>query len=59
MISDPNSDFYDDEMVDFYESYSPIFISANKGPMIFIANNFTHNIGTIGGVINIQSPNFE
>ena len=27
--------------------------------MMFIANNFTENIGTVGGVINIQSPNFE
>ena len=26
---------------------------------MFVANNFTQNIGTIGGVINIQSPNFE
>ena len=50
---DPNADFKDADFVDLYEQYSPIFISANKGPMIFIANNFTQNIGTIGGVINI------
>ena len=27
--------------------------------MIIIANNFTQNIGTIGGVINIQTPDFN
>ena len=58
-LFDPNTEFDDRDLVDKYESYSPIFISANKGAMMFIANNFTQNIGTIGGVINIQSPNFE
>ena len=56
---DPNADVDDEQFVNQYESYSPIYISANKGPMIFLANNFTDNIGTVGGVINIQSPNFE
>ena len=50
---DPNKELNDDSFLDAFESYSPIFISANKGPMMFIANNFTQNIGTIGGVINI------
>ena len=50
---DPNAEFEDEKLIDGFESYSPIFISANKGPMIFIANNFTQNIGTVGGVINI------
>ena len=50
---DPNQEFKDEDFIDKFESYSPIFIHANKGPMMFIANNFTENIGTIGGVINI------
>ena len=50
---DPNVEFNDDIFNTYYEAYSPIYISSNKGPMIFIANNFTENIGTVGGVINI------
>ena len=38
---DPNNEFDDEKFADTYEVYSPIFISTNKGPMIFIANNFT------------------
>ena len=52
-LFDPNLEFDDQAFVERYESYSPIFISGNKGPMLFIANNFTQNIGTVGGVINI------
>ena len=52
-LFDPNGDFDDEHFVNKYESYSPIFISMNKGPMLFIANNFTQNIGTVGGMINI------
>ena len=58
-LFDPYADVDDEALVEKYETYSPIFISSNKGPMIFVANNFTSNIGTIGGVINIQTPNFE
>ena len=56
---DPNKEFEDDKLNELYEAYSPIYISANKAPMIFVGNTFTHNIGTVGGVINIQSPNYE
>ena len=38
---DPHDEFEDDTFYGGYEAYSPIFISYNKGPMIFINNNFT------------------
>ena len=40
-LFDPNGDVNDEDLVELYESYSPIFISENKGPMIFVSNNFS------------------
>ena len=34
-------------------------IKGNEGPMIFAGNNFRENIGTTGGVIHIESPEFR
>ena len=56
---DPNANFEDEDMVHGYESAVPIFIRANHGPMIFVNNTFSENIGTSGGAIQILSPNFE
>ena len=55
----PHTEFDDASMVEIYETYSPIFISGNEGPLIFVGNDFTQNIGTVGGVFHIQVPNFE
>ena len=41
-----------------YEAASPIFISANQGPMLFINNTFSENIGLHGGAIEILTPNY-
>ena len=46
-------------MVQGFESASPLLIKANQGPMIFVNNTFSENIGTAGGAIHIESPNFE
>ena len=40
-LFDPRAEFDDEEFNKWYETNSPIFIAANKGPMIFIGNNFT------------------
>lgn len=40
------------------ETYSPIYISKNEGPMIFKDNVFKNNIGIKGGAISIDTPNF-
>lgn len=46
-------------MVTSFESATPIFISQNQGPIFFVNNTFSENIGTVGGVLQILSPNFE
>ena len=56
---DPDADFDDNAMALGYESAVPILIRANHGPMIFANNTFSENIGTMGGAIQILSPNFE
>ena len=56
---DPDGDVEDGDFAAKYESVTPIFIRANHGPMIFVNNTFSENIGTIGGAIQILSPNFE
>ena len=47
----PDEDFDDGQMTLLYESAVPIFIRANYGPMIFVNNTFSENIGTMGGAI--------
>ena len=46
-------------MVDTLENVAAFMIKGNKGPMIFTGNNFRENIGTTGGVIHIESPEFR
>ena len=41
------------------ETYSPIYISRNEGPMIFSDNVFEDNIGLRGGAISIDRPNMQ
>ena len=38
---------------------SPFFIYGNAGSIIFLENEFKENIGTTGGAIHIEQPNFE
>ena len=37
---------------------SPFFIYGNTGSIIFTDNDFNENIGTTGGVIHIEQPDF-
>ena len=46
-------------IVQLYESVSTLVILANKGPIIIKDNVFEENIGTMGGVMHIMSPDFE
>ena len=56
---DPDEDFDDGYLFREYETATPIYIHENQGPMIFVNNSFSENIGTMGGVVAISSPNFE
>lgn len=47
-----------EEFFDKFERLGLIYISRNYGPMIFKDNTFTDNIGTFGGAITINSPNW-
>ena len=38
---------------------SPFFIQGNEGSIIFTDNSFDENVGTTGGAIHIEQPNFE
>lgn len=47
-----------DLLFDKFERLGLIYISRNRYPMIFRQNKFWRNIGTFGGAITINSPNF-
>lgn len=38
---------------------APFVIKGNQGPIIFNNNNFRDNIGTTGGVLHIEDPDFR
>jgi hypothetical protein len=42
-----------------FERLSTIYISRNIGVMIFASNKFERNVGTFGGAISINSPDFQ
>jgi hypothetical protein len=48
-----------DSYYDKFERLSMIYISRNRNPTIIKDNIFTGNIGTFGGSISINSPNFQ
>ena len=48
-----------DQHFDTFERLGLIYISRNRAPMIFSGSRFTKNIGTFGGAITIDSPNWE
>ena len=58
-VIDPDLEFDDSLYVNNMEQMAPFFIYANGGPMMFIDNEFSENIGTTGGAIHIEQPNFE
>ncbi len=52
---DDNVDSYYDK----FERLAVIYISRNRNLMYFKANRFFRNLGTFGGAITIDSPNFK
>ena len=51
--------FDDLEFEKYYEVISPILIISNKAPVLIKENEFSENIGTLGGTVHIFSPDFE
>lgn len=41
------------------ESLSMIYISKNRGNIVFAQNNFEKNIAMFGGAITIDAPDFS
>ena len=58
-VVDPDKEFDDSVVIDTIENVSVFMIKGNQGPMIFSGNKFSENIGTTGGVIHIESPEFR
>ena len=58
-VIDPDTEFDDSLYVKNMEQMSPFFIYANGGPLVFVDNDFEENIGTTGGAIHIEQPNFD
>ena len=58
-VIDPDSEFDDALIVDTLENVATIMIKGNQGPMIFTGNTFRDNIGTTGGAIHIEYPEFR
>ena len=57
------SDAYDvtfdiESLYNKFERLSPIYISRNRDKMIFAGNRFENNIGTFGGAVLVNSPDF-
>ena len=48
-----------DQLFDKFERLSVIYISRNRRLMYFKNNRFYRNVGTFGGAITINSPNFK
>lgn len=55
----PNEQFDDALVVANIETVAPFVIIGNQGPIVFVGNTFRENIGTTGGVIHIQDPDFR
>ena len=58
-VIDPDTEFDDAHVNDELENVSPFMIKGNRGPIIFTGNIFRDNIGTTGGVIHIEDPDFR
>ena len=60
MLSDAYDMNYDiEDLYNYFERLSPIYISRNRQKMIFYFCNFRNNIGTFGGALLVNSPDFE
>ena len=46
-------------MYNKFERLSPIYISRNRDKIIFFFCTFKNNIGTFGGAITINNPDFK
>jgi hypothetical protein len=46
-------------MITTLENVAPFMIKGNQGPIIFNGNEFRGNIGTTGGAIHIEDPDFR
>ena len=55
----PDKEWNDDLAVSTVENVAPFMIKGNQGPIIFKDNVFNGNIGTTGGVIHIEDPDFR
>ena len=56
---DPDQTLDDSIVVKQTESVAPFVIKGNQGPILFIKNKFAENIGTTGGAIHIEDPEFR
>ena len=57
-----NGFFYDDELnlfFDAFERLGVVYVSRNRKAMIVKDSKFTNNVGTFGGAITINSPNWQ
>lgn len=59
LLADPRDYFDDGQFAKTYETITSIFIQTNQAPVIITDNRFEENIGTMGGVMHIMSPDFE
>ena len=56
---DPDTEFDDSLLITNMENIAPFVIKGNRGAIIFSGNIFRENIGTTGGVIHIEDPDFR
>ena len=40
------------------ETYSAVYIAAHENPIVLQDNEFTENVGVLGGALTIDRPNF-
>ena len=58
-VIDPDGLFDDSNIVNLIENVAAFMIKGNQGPIIFTGNTFEDNIGTTGGVIHIEHPDYR
>ena len=58
-VIDPDETYDDSVTVNNIETVSPFYIRGNAGAIVFADNMFSENIGTTGGAIHIEDPDFR
>jgi hypothetical protein len=58
-VINPDGNWDDNLMISTLENVATFMIKGNQGPIIFKENEFSENIGTTGGVIHIEDPDFR